>query len=271
MPTATVPARPPYRAAPYRPAPARAVAECLVMAGRSLRHITRNPENLILAVVLPVMIMLLSVYILGGAMNVGRRYVDYVVPGIMLLCAGYGAALTAPVIAADVRDGIVDRFRSLPVFPSAVLVGHVTASVARNLLSTAMVIAVALLAGFRPAAGPGAWLAALALLVLYITAVSWTALGLGLLARSVEAASGFGFVFLFLPYVSSGFVPPETMPTALRVIAEHQPITPITDTLRALFLGGSPGGDAALAVAWCAGLLAAGYGTGTLAFRRRSR
>lgn len=175
------------------------------------------------------------------------------------------------MIAGDVKNGIVDRFRSLPVFPSAVLVGHVTASVARNLLSTALVIGVALLAGFRPAASAPAWLAALGVLGLYILAVSWLAVGLGLLARSVEAASGFGFVFLFLPYVSSGFVPPETMPTVLRVIAEHQPITPITDTVRALLLSGSPGGSAAVAVAWCAGVLIAGYGLAALVFRRRSR
>mgnify|MGYP002623678183 CR=1 FL=1 len=273
MPTTT--ATPPAAPALWPESPAariaHAVADCLVMTGRNLRHVTRNVENLLLAVALPVIMMLLFVYVFGGAISVTGRYVDYVVPGIVLLCAGYGAALTAPGVAHDMERGIIDRFRSLPITPSAVLVGHVGASVARNLLSTAIVIGVALLTGFRPAADATAWLAALGVLVLYILAMSWAAVALGLLAKTVEGASGFTFVILFLPYLSSAFVPTDTMPAVLRVIAEHQPLTPITETLRALLLGAAPGGDAALAVAWCAGLLLAGYGAAACLFRRRSR
>lgn len=250
---------------------AHAVGDHLVLAGRSLRHVTRDVESVLLAVALPVLMMLLFRYVFGGAISVPGRYVDYVVPGIILLCAGYGASLTAPGVAHDMAQGVIDRFRSLPIAPSAVLVGHVGASLARNLLSTAIVVGVGLLTGFRPAADAAGWLAAFGLLVLFILAMSWAAVALGLLARSVAGASGFTFVILFLPYLSSAFVPTGTMPAVLRVIAEHQPLTPITETLRALLLGASPGGDAPLAVAWCAALLLAGYGAAAYLFSRRSR
>lgn len=265
------PGGPAPAAAPARTPLAQVVGDCLTMTGRNLRHITRNLENLLLAVALPIIILLLFVYVFGGAIDIGERYVNYVVPGIIMLCAGYGASLTAPGVASDMANGIIDRFRSMPVLPSAVLVGHVAAGVARNLLSTALVVSAAFLTGFRPAATGADWLAALAVLTLYITAMSWAAVALGLLARTVEGASGFTFAILFLPYLSSAFVPTETMPAALRVIAEHQPVTPITDTLRALMLGASPGFDAVLAVAWGVAILVVGYASAACLYRRRSR
>jgi ABC-2 type transport system permease protein len=210
------------------------------------------------------------VYVFGGSIETGGAYVDYVVPAIILLCAGYGSAMTAVTVSGDMAAGVIDRFRSLPIFSSAVLAGHFAASLARNLLSTAIVVAVALAIGFDPSAGAGDWLAALGVLLLFMTAVTWSAIAYGLLARSPEAAGAFSFFVLFLPYVSSAFVDPDTMPGALGWIAEHQPMTPIVETLRALLLGGPVGDHALVAITWCAGAALAGFAAAALLFSRRS-
>ncbi|MEV0610786.1 ABC transporter permease [Polymorphospora rubra] len=246
-----------------------AASDSLVMIGRSLRHTVRSVDTLLLGAILPTMLMLMFVHIFGGAINTGTAYVTYVVPGVILLCAGYGSANTAVAVAADMANGIVDRFRSLPILSSAVLTGHVVASVARNLFATVLVLVVAFASGFRPTAGPLEWLAATGLLVLFMLAMSWVSVFLGMLAGSVESASAFTFVVLFLPYLSSGFVPTDTMPGFLRGFAEHQPITPMIEALRGLLTDVPVDDPVPAALAWFGGLLVFGYVAASVLFRRR--
>jgi ABC-2 type transport system permease protein len=233
------------------------VDDSLIMIGRSLRHTVRNIDSLLTGVLLPVMILALFTLVFGGAMDTGEfAYIDYVVPGVVLLCAGYGSSMTAISVTKDMTEGIVARFRTMTVVPSAVLTGHVVASSARNLVSTALVIAVALLLGFEPNATPWEWLAAAGLILLFIFAMSWLCAMFGLLTRSVDAAAAVGFFVLFLPYVSSAFVPVNTMPGWMQPIAEHQPITPIIETARGLLLGTPIGSSGWIAVAWCLAIAA---------------
>ena len=222
-----------------------------VFVGRSLRHSLRDTEVLIMAITLPVMLMLLFTYVFGGAISGSQSaYVSYVTPGIILLCAGFGASSSAVYVSRDLATGTIDRFRTMPVPAATVLVGHVVASLLRNLVATGVVVLVAILVGFRPQAGLGGWLGAIGLIALWILAVTALFVFIGLVAGSPESASAYGFIFLFLPYVSSAFVPAATLPTWLRGFAEHQPITPVIESIRALLLGGSPGTDAWWAVGW---------------------
>lgn len=256
------------------PGPWRAaVMDVGAMSWRSLRRSTRELDVLLLSVLLPVMLMLLFVHVFGGALGLavgGTAYVDYVVPGVVLLCAGYGAAQTAVAVAGDLSTGLVGRFRSLPVWHPSVLVGHVAASVARNTAATVAVVGVALASGFRPAAGPAGWLAAAGLVVLFVLALSWVSVCIGLVAGGVEAASGFTFFVLFLPYLSSAFVPTATMPSALRAVSEHQPVTSVIETLRALLLD-VPGARPVGAVLWCLGMLVVAVLASGPLFRRAGR
>lgn len=217
-------------AAPRRPAGPGPVGRVAGQAGtlvvRSIRLSLRNVESLLTALVLPVLLMLLFVYLFGGAIDTGTAYVMYVVPGVLVLCAGFGASMVAMSVSQDLGGGIIDRFRSMDVAGPLILLGHVTASVCRNLCSTALVLGVAVAAGFRTGAGPAHWLTAVGILVLFLFAISWLAAGIGALARTPEAANGVSFVFMFLPYASSAFVPIHTMPSWLRGFATHQPITP---------------------------------------------
>lgn len=247
------------------------VGDSLTMIGRSLRLSRRNLDALLTAALLPVILMALFVYAFGGAIHTDTKYINYVVPGIIALCAGFSSATTAVGVCADMVGGIMDRFQSLPITSSAVLTGHVVASMARNLFSAALVVGTALLMGFRPTAGPLAWLAAIGILLLFVLAISWLAAALGLIARSVEAASGFTFMIMFLPYVSSAFVPTATMPTWLRAVAERQPITPVIETVRGL-LTGTPIGDSAwLAVVWFGSIAVVSFVLATWLFQRRTR
>lgn len=261
---------PPSAGATAAAALGRSASDAAVMIGRSLRHTTRDLETMLTAIMLPVILMLLFVYVFGGAMQTGTDYVDYVVPGIVLLCAGFGAGSTAIAVATDMEEGIVDRFRSMPMSSSAVLTGHVTASVVRNIVATAIVVAVGLGVGWRPSATPWEWLAAVALVTLFIVAISWLAAAAGLLVRSAEAANAFTFVLMFLPYVSSAFVPTDTLPSALRGFAQHQPVTPVIETLRGLWMGTPIGGQAAWAIGWCLAILVVGYVLSAWLFRRQS-
>ena len=222
-----------------------------IFVRRSVLHSLREVDALIMAIAMPVMLMLLFVFVFGGALEPDGGYVDYVVPGIILLCAGFGASGTAISVAHDMTHGVIDRFRTMPIASGAVITGHVVASLVRNLVTTAVVIMVALLVGFRPTAGPLAWLAAIALIALWILAITWLFAALGLVARSVEAAGNYGFALLFLPYLSSAFVPTATMPTWLRWFTEHQPITPIVETIRGLLIGAGADSQAIPAVGWC--------------------
>jgi ABC-2 type transport system permease protein len=244
-----------------------ALVDARAMTSREVRRTLRSVDGLIMALVLPVSILTMFVFVFGGALQTGSRYIDYVVPGVLLLCAGYGAAGTAVSVAQDLASGTIDRFRTMPIVPSSVLIGHVTASVARNLVAAALVTGVAVLYGWRPAFSAPGWLAAAGLLVLYVLAITWIACAVGLVA-SPDAAQGLAFFLLFLPYLSSGFVPPDTLPSALRAFAEHQPITPIVETLRALLTNGTAD-QALVATAWLAGLLLIGVTLSTATFTRR--
>jgi ABC-2 type transport system permease protein len=246
------------------------VSDSLTMVGRSLRLTLRTPDALLTSLLLPVMLMLLFVYLFGGAIQTGTSYVTYVVPGVLLLCAGFGASMTAVSVSHDMTGGIIDRFRSLDVAGAAVLAGHVAASVARNLASTVLVFGVAFLIGFRPSAGPLDWLAAGGVLLVFMLAISWLSAAVGLLARSPEAAGGFTFLMAFVPYPSSAFVPIETMPTWLHGFAEHQPVTPVIETLRGLLLGTPVGSSPWQALAWCVGILVVSVALSGVLFRRRT-
>ena len=263
-PTAPVQVRSPGRVA-------AAFADVGTMIVRSLRHSLRDAESLVMSVMLPVMLMLLFVYVFGGAIRTGTTYVDYVVPGIILLCAGFGAAGTATSVARDMTTGLIDRFRSMRIFSGALLVGHVTASVARNLVATAVVIGVGFAIGWRPHAAVGGWLGVAAMLVLYMAAISMMAALIGLLANSIESANAFTFVMMFLPYVSSAFVPPDTMPSFLRGFADHQPVTPVIETLRALLTGAPVGSNAWVSVAWWGPILLVCFAGAAWLFRRKTR
>lgn len=240
------------------------------MAGRSLRLSRRNVDALLTSLMLPIMLMLVFVYLFGGAIQTGTAYVTYVIPGVLVLCAGFGAATTAVSVCQDMTGGIIDRFHSMDVPGAAMLTGHVIASVVRNAVSTVLVFAVAFLIGFRPNAGPLGWLAAAGVLLLFILAISWLSAAVGLLATSPEAASGFSFFVMFLPYPSSAFVPIETMPGWLHGFAENQPATSIIETLRNLLLGTPVGSSAWHAVAWCAGIATVAIMLSSLLFARRT-
>jgi ABC-2 type transport system permease protein len=246
------------------------MSDALIMAGRSVRLSRRNGDALITAMALPVMLLLIFVYFFGGAINTGMEYVTYVVPGVLLLCAGFGSASTAVAVTEDLKGGIIDRFRSLDVGGTAILAGHVLASTARNLIATALVLALAFAIGFRPSAGPGGWLAAVGLLVAYIAALSWLSAAVGLLVKSPEAAGGFTFFVSFLPYPSSAFVPTGTMPSWLQGFAAHQPVTHVIEAVRGLLLGQPVGSTGWVALAWCTGILAASAAVSGPLFKRRT-
>ena len=247
------------------------MSDYAVMAGRSIRLNRRNLDAVITSLVLPVLLMLVFVYFFGGAIETNTgSYVTYVAPGVLVLCAGYGASMTATSVTNDMTTGIIDRFRSMDTGGTAVLAGHVTASAVRNAVATAAVFGVAFAIGFRPEAGPAEWLAALGILLLYIVTLTWLAAVAGLLARTPEAAGGFTFFVLFLPYPSSAFVPIDTMPSWLHGFAEHQPVTPVIESMRALLLGEAAGSSPWASVAWCAGLLAVSVPLSGVLFRRRT-
>ncbi|MER8035801.1 ABC transporter permease [Streptomyces hydrogenans] len=253
-------------------ATARPLAAATALVGRGVLLGRRNPDAVISALVMPVMLMLVFVYFFGGAIDTGdTRYVTYVVPGVIVLCAGFGAAGTAVSVSEDMRSGTVDRLRTLDVGAVPFLTGHVVATVARNLLATTLVFGVAFLIGFRPTATPAGWLAAIGLLLAYITAVSWLSAAAGLIARTPEAANTVTFLMMFLPYPSSAFVPIDTMPGWLHGFAENQPVTPLIESIRGLLLDEPVGSAPWTALAWCGGLLALAVTVSGALFRLRTR
>jgi ABC-2 type transport system permease protein len=246
-----------------------------VMVKRCMRRSLRDSEAFFTALMLPIVLMLLFVYIFGGALNTGGAYVDYVVPGLIVLCTGFGAGTTAVAVATDMSNGIVDRFRSMPITGSSILFGQIVASLARNIVATTLVIGVGLAVGWRPTASVAEWVAAAAMIVLFALALSWLAAAIGLLARSPEAANSFTFVLMFIPYVSTAFVPAHTLPRVLRGFAEHQPFTPIVETMRGLWMGHTSTGasvshEAWAAVAYCLAILAASGVAAAWLFRHRT-
>lgn len=249
---------------------AHVVADTSVLLGRSLRHIARSPDTVLTTAITPVAMMLLFVYVFGGAIQTGTdSYVGYLLPGIMLIAIASGIAYTALRLFTDLQSGIFERFHSMPIARSSVLWAHVLTSLVANAISVVVVLLVGLLMGFRTSAGPLAWLAVAGILALFTLALTWVAVLAGLSARSVDGASGFSYPLIFLPFVSSAFVPTETMPGPVRVFAEHQPVTSIVDTISALFAGRPVGSDIWVALAWCVGILVLGYLLARAAYRRR--
>jgi ABC-2 type transport system permease protein len=247
----------------------RPLVDIAAMIARESRRMMRSVDILITGLALPALIMCVFVIIFGGAAEHDGHYIQYVFPAILVLCAGFGSAITAVTVAKDMREGIIDRFRTMPIFGGAVLVGHVVASVLRNLLASAVVFGVALLLGFRPAADPAHWLLTIAFLGLAIVAFTWVCCAAGLLL-SEEAAGSVNFVFLFLPYISSGFVPIATMPAWLQGFAKTEPFTPIIETMRSLANNTSPGTNGWLALAWLGGIFIVGCGASLVLFPRRT-
>ena len=241
-----------------------------VLTKRSLRHILRSPDTIITTAVTPIAMLLLFVYVFGGAIDVGGgSYVDYLLPGILLITVASGIAYTAFRLFTDVSGGIFERFQSMPIARSAVLWGHVLTSVVANLVSLALVVLVALAMGFRSGAGVLAWLAVLGILVLFTLALTWLAVIPGLTAKSVDGVSGFSYPLIFLPFVSSAFVPTDGMPGPVRWFAEHQPVTSIVNTIRNLFAEQPVGNDGWIALAWCVGLLLVAYALAMRTYRSK--
>ncbi|MFI9559036.1 ABC transporter permease [Nonomuraea endophytica] len=250
-----------------------AAADLRRLVGRDLRRELRTPDSLMVNLALPVIIMVLFVYVFGGAITTGSSgldYIDFVVPAVLLMSGGYGAALTAVTIADDLTGGMIDRFRTLPISGWVVPAGHVVASLVRNVVASAIALAAAVALGFRPTASLAEWALVLALVTAYILAMSSLAVIWGLAVRSTQAAGAFSFVVLFLPYLSDGVVPAETMPPVLRDFATHQPITSVVDTLRALLLDQPMGSSAAVAAAWLGGAVVVSIPIAAVMFRRRT-
>jgi ABC-2 type transport system permease protein len=242
-----------------------------ILFGRSMRHIQRSPDTIITVAVMPIMIMLLFVYVYGGAIKTSTgtdNYVNYMLPGILLISIASGVAYTAYRIFLDTQKGIIAQLHSMPVSRSSVLWGHVLTSLVSNAISLVIIILVALIMGFRSSANLWAWLAAVGILVLFTLALTWLAVIPGLTAKTIEGASAFSYPLIFLPLISSAFVPTATMPTPVRVFAEHQPVTAIVNSLRAL-LGGQPvGTDIWTALAWCTGATILAYFFAVRAYKR---
>ncbi|MXM68965.1 ABC transporter permease, partial [Streptomyces sp. HUCO-GS316] len=225
------------------------------MIGRCIRLTRRDVDAMIMSLMLPIMMMVLFVYLFGGAIQTGGDYVTYVAPGVLLLCTAWGAAQTGVGVASDMTNGIVDRFRSMDVSGASLLGGHVMASIVKNIASTVVVICVALLIGFRPEADLLGWLAAAGILVAFILAMSWLSALVGLLTKSTDAAASFAFVMMFLPYISSAFVPIHTLPSWLQGVARNQPCTAIIESVRGLLLDRPVGDHAWIGLVWSGGIL----------------
>ncbi|MEV6719139.1 ABC transporter permease [Lentzea sp. NPDC051208] len=241
-----------------------------VLLGRSLSHITRSLDTILTTVITPIAMMLMFVYVFGGAIQTGSAsYVNYLLPGILLITVASGIAYTAFRLFMDTQSGIFERFQSMPIARSSVLWAHVLTSLVANLLSLVVVVLVALLMGFRSGAGPLAWLAVTGILILFTLALTWLAVIPGLTAKSVDGASAFSYPLIFLPFLSSAFVPTETMPGPVRAFAENQPVTSIVNAIRALYMEQPVGSDIWIALAWCVGILVVGYVLATITYRRK--
>jgi ABC-2 type transport system permease protein len=241
-----------------------------VLTRRSLRHITRSLDTIITTTITPIVMMLLFVYVLGGAINSGSEsYVDYLLPGILLITIASGISYTAFRLFTDMKSGIFVRFQSMPIARSSVLWAHVLTSLVANLISVVVVVLVALLMGFRSSAGLAAWLAVAGILILFTLALTWMAVIPGLSATSVDGASAFAYPLIFLPFISSAFVPTASMPGPVRAFAENQPVTLIVDAIRDLFTQQPTGTGVWTALAWCVGLLVVAYAFAMATFRRK--
>jgi ABC-2 type transport system permease protein len=246
------------------------LGDTAVLLGRSLRHITRSPDTIITTAVMPIAFMLLFVYVFGGAIQHGSgRYVTYLLPGILLITIASGIAYTAFRLFTDMQGGIFQRFQSMPIARSSVLWAHVLTSLVANLISLVVVVAVALAMGFRSGAGVLQWLAVAGILILFTLALTWIAVIPGLSAKSVDGASAFSYPLIFLPFISSAFVPTHTMPGPVRAFADNQPVTSIVNTIRDLFTHQPVGSGIWIALAWCLGILVVAYALAMSTYHRK--
>jgi ABC-2 type transport system permease protein len=240
-----------------------------VMLGRSLRHIFRSMDTIITVTITPIAIMLLFVYVYGGAIQSGSsNYVNYLLPGILLIAIGSGISYTAYRLFIDMQSGIFERFHSMPIARSSALWGHVLTSMVSNAISVVVIILVALIMGFRSSAGISSWLAVAGILALFTLALTWIAVIAGLSAKSVDGVGGFSYPLVFLPFISSAFVPTNSMPTVVRAFAENQPVTSIVEAIRSLLAGQSVGNNVWIALAWCLGILIVAYLFAMRAYKR---
>lgn len=244
-------------------------SDTAIMLKRSLRHILRSPDTIITTAIMPIAFMLLFRYVFGGAIKAGSNYVNYLVPGILLIAIASGISYTAYRLFQDMQGGIFERFHSMPITRSSVLWGHVLTSVVANAISVAVIIAVALIMGFRSSAGVLPWLAVTGILILFTLTLTWLALIAGLTAKSTDGASAFSYPLIFLPLVSSAFVPTATMPGPVRAFADNQPVTSIVNTIRDLLARQAAGNAIWIALAWCVGVLLVAYTFAMLAYRRK--
>jgi ABC-2 type transport system permease protein len=241
-----------------------------VMLGRSMRHIFRSTDTIITVTITPIAIMLLFVYVFGGAIQTGTgNYVNYLLPGIMLIAIASGTAYTAYRLFVDIQSGIFERFHSMPIARSSALWGHVLTSLVSNAISVVVIILVAVIMGFRSSAGVLSWLAVVVMLALFTLALTWIAAIAGLSAKSVDGAGAFSYPLIFLPFISSAFVPTESMPSVVRAFAENQPVTSIVKAIRALLSRQPVGNDIWVAVAWCVGIMLVAYIFAMRAYRKR--
>jgi len=245
-------------------------SDTTVLLGRSMRHIFRSVDTIITTAITPVALMLLFVYVFGGAIRTDTdNYVNYLLPGIMLIAIASGIAYTAVRLFTDMQSGIFERFQSMPIARSSVLWAHVLTSLVANGLSLVIIVLVALLMGFRTSASVLEWLAVTGILALFTLALTWIAIIAGLSAKSVDGAGGFSYPLIFLPFISSAFVPTETMPGPVRWFAENQPVTSIVNTIQDLFAQRPVGSDIWVALAWCLGILVLAYVFATAAYKRQ--
>ncbi|NAZ87150.1 ABC transporter permease [Kineococcus indalonis] len=242
------------------------------LTGRSLRHVLRSPDTIITTALTPIALMLLFVYVFGGAIDTGtdEPYLDYMLPGILLITIASGVAYTAYRLFLDLQGGIFERFHSMPITRSSVLWAHVLTSLTANLVSVALVVGVALLMGFRTGASVAGWLAVAGILVLFTLALTWIAVIAGLSATSVDGASAFSYPLILLPFVSSAFAPTDSMPAPVAWFAENQPVTSIVATLRALFAEGPVGTDTWISLAWLVGVLALAHAVALASYHRKT-
>lgn len=244
--------------------------DTVVLTGRSLKHVTRSLDTIITTAIIPVAMMLLFVYVFGGAIQHGSgSYVSYMLPGILLITIASGISYTAFRLFTDARAGIFERFQSMPIARSGILWAHVLTSLIANLISLAIVVGVAVIMGFRTGASLGAWLAIAGILILFTLALTWIAVIPGLTASTVSGASAFSYPLIFLPFISSAFVPTATMPGPVRAFAQYQPVTPIVNTIRDLFAGTPVGGEVWIALAWCVGILVVAYVCAIMTYHRK--
>ncbi|MEU4394308.1 ABC transporter permease [Kribbella sp. NPDC023855] len=246
------------------------LGDTAALTGRTLRHVTRSIDTIITTAIMPIAMMLMFVYVFGGAIDTGpTKYIDYMLPGILLITIASGISYTAFRLFMDLKSGIFERFQSMPIARSGVLWAHVLTSLVANVISLVIVVGVAVLMGFRSGAAVPAWLGIVGILVLFTLALTWLAVIAGLSAASAEGAGVFSYPLIFLPFVSSAFVPTQTMPGPVRWFAENQPVTSIVNTLRNLFAEQAVGDDLWIALAWCVGILAVAYFFAMTAYRRK--